>query len=86
MESVPKVAVEAYKERMREVTEAMLHGVMGAVNKARDGAWINDSEMEVRDLLAEYRRTAYEIAVQMKMDAAQAAFSPGGRPDGAAVA
>ena len=86
MDSVPVVMAEAYVERMREITETMLRGVAVAVNKAPHGAWIKGSEMEVRDLLREYRRKAYETALQMRTDAAQAAFSPGGRNDGEAVA
>ncbi len=86
MDSVPVVPAEAYVERMREVTETMLRGVTAAVNQAPNGARINGREMVVRDLLGEYRRKAYETALQMRTDAAQAAFSPGGRNDGAAVA
>lgn len=85
MDSVPMVKPEAYVERMREVTETMLRGVAAAVNQAPKGAWINGSEMEVRDLLGEYRRKAYEMALQMKLDAAQAAFSPDGCNNRAAV-
>ena len=65
MDSVPVVRPEAYMERMREITETMLRGVAAAVNKAPKGAWINGSEMEVRDLLAEYRQ-AYEMVLQMR--------------------
>ncbi len=86
MDSVSVLKPEAYVDRMREITEAMLRGVAAAVNKAPNGAWINGSEMEVRDLMAEYRRQAYEMALQMRMDAAQAAFSPGGCKDGQASA
>ena len=86
MDSVPVVTAEAYIKRMREVTETMLRGVAAALNQAPNGAWFNGREMVVRDLLGEYRRKAYETALQMRTDAAQAAFSPGGRNDGAVVA
>ncbi|NNM88463.1 MAG: hypothetical protein HKL95_08080, partial [Phycisphaerae bacterium] len=82
MDSVPVMKVEAYVERMRGITEELLRGVATAVNKAPNGAWINGSEMEVRDLLGDFRRKAYETALQMRIDAAQAAFSPGGCKDG----
>jgi len=67
---------------MRGITGELLRGVAAAVNKAPNGAWINGSEMEVRDLLGDFRRKAYETALQMRIDAAQAAFSPGGCKDG----
>jgi hypothetical protein len=86
MERLSKVSKEAYVEQMREATETMLHGVIGAVNRARDGAWINESEMQVRDLLADYRRKAYETAIEMRTDASEAAFSPGRQKDGTTAA
>ena len=82
MDSVPVMSVEAYVERMRGITEELLRGVATAVNEAPNGAWINGSEMAVRDLLGDFRRKAYETALQMRIDAAQAAFSPGGCKDG----
>ena len=66
---------------MRAQTEQMLEAVMGAVNAAPDGAWINGSEMQVRDLLEAYRRGVYEAALQHRADAAEGAFSPGGPVD-----
>ncbi len=48
-----------------------------ALNKARDGAIIADSELIVRDAMARFRQKVYEKAVQMKADkAAKAAFPP----------
>ena len=82
MDGDNQVSAEAYMKRMREVTEEMLREVMGAVNQAPDGAWINGSEMQVREVLGEYRRKAYEVALQMRVEAAQAAFSPTGTSQG----
>ena len=73
------VSPEAFARKMQQRVQEILHGVMEAVNKAPDGAWINASEHPVRDLFADLRREAYETALQMRMDAAQAAFSPGGQ-------
>lgn len=67
-----------FVERMRAKTEQALRQVMEAVNAAPDGAWINASEILVRDVFAELRREAYEMALQMRLDAAEGAFSPGG--------
>ena len=76
------VLPESFVSAMRQETEKMLREVMEAVNKAPDGAWINGSEMQVRDLLGEYRRRVFEKALQMKVDAAEGAFSPDGPRDG----
>ena len=73
-----KVSTEVYVQKMRAKTEAMLRGVMEAVNAAPDGAWINASEMPVLELFEDFERAAYESALQMKTDATEGAFSPGG--------
>src|ERR1035437_6828513 len=86
MEGDAKLVVEAYVQRMQAKAETMLGGVVEAVNAAPDGAWINGSEMEVRDLFADLRREAYETALQMRLEVKQAAFSPGGPGVGAAFA
>jgi hypothetical protein len=49
---------------------------MQAVNAAADGAWIADSEEQVRDLSAEFRRQVFEKAMQLRINAAEAAFPP----------
>jgi hypothetical protein len=78
MECPAKLDVDAFVTKMREEMELKLRRVGELVNAAPDGSWINASEMEVRDVFGELRRTAYETALQMRLDAAQAAFSPGG--------
>ncbi|MGA8615144.1 MAG: hypothetical protein WB760_26385 [Xanthobacteraceae bacterium] len=74
-----QVPQDVFVEAMRQETEEMLRDVMSAVNRAPDGAWINASENEVRDRMAEYRRRIFEKALQMRADAVEGAFSPGGR-------
>jgi len=74
-----QVPEAAFVEAMRHETEQMLAEVMAAVNRAPDGAWINASEDQVRDRMAEYRRRTFERALQMRADAVASAFSPGGR-------
>lgn len=83
--SVGFVSPESFLCDMREETERMLCRVIDAVNQAPDGAWINASETQVRDLLGEYRRTVYERALQMKTRAAEGAFSPDRPGDGQAT-
>jgi hypothetical protein len=79
---VAQVPAESFVAAMRRETEQMLQQVMEAVNKAPNGAWINASEKPVRDLMGDYRQRVFEKALQMRTDAAEGAFSPGGRGDG----
>lgn len=87
LESVAKLSREAYVEAMRAKLEEVLGRVADAVNDAPPGQVIAASEEPVRDLFAAFRRQAYELAVQMRVDAAEAAFPPsGGSPDRQATA
>jgi hypothetical protein len=83
MEAMPKLDREAYIQKMREQMEAMLGQVADAINNAPDGYIISGSECQVRDLFGELRQQAFEVGLQMRTDAAEAAFSPSdGRCDG----
>ena len=79
MEPTPKLSREAYIQAMRQRVEALLGKVADAVNAAAPGQIITGSEEKVRDLFADLRRQAFEQAVQMRMDAAEAAFPPSAR-------
>ena len=76
MSRAPKVPRDEYVTQMKAEMEAYLVSVMEAVNQAPDGDWIGGSEEQVRDLSAEFRRQAFERAVQMRVDRAEAAFPP----------
>jgi hypothetical protein len=76
MEPMPKMLREEYLAAMRQKMEAMLGQVADAINNARDGYIIADSEEKVRDLFADIRQQAFEVGLQMRIDAAEAAFSP----------
>ena len=80
MESTPKLSREGYIQAMRQRVEALLGQVADAVNDAAPGQIITGSEEKVRDLFADLRREAFEQAVQMRVNAAEAAFSPSARP------
>jgi hypothetical protein len=73
---LPKLDRKAYEEQMRAEIERTLRDVADAVDDAPRGRIIRDSEEKARDALDRFRRMAYEKAVQMKLNAAQAAFSP----------
>ena len=76
-----QVSPEAYLAQMRERMEAALRRVAQAVNDAPDGSWIDDSEWHVFAEFNDLRRDAYELALQMRADAAASAFSPGAPAD-----
>ena len=76
MSQSPKVSPKEFAESMREEVNQSLEQIMEAVNQAPDGAWISGSEEPVRDIMAALREKAFERAVQERVDAAEAAFSP----------
>jgi hypothetical protein len=81
MDGLPKMSREQFIASMRGQFEEILGGVADAVTDAPDGQVINASEEKVRDLFARFRRTAYEAALQARIDAAQAAFPPSEGPN-----
>src|SRR5271169_4754085 len=68
--------VGAFAQAMRAEFERTMRGVMEAVNAAPPGQWIEGSEHQVRDLMVGFQQKAYEQALQMRTQAAEAAFSP----------
>jgi len=78
--------VKITAEQLTKATEVeyqkLLKQVMNAVNEAPDGAVISGSEELVRDAMARFRQKVYEKAVQLRTQAAQAAFSPSGKQEG----
>lgn len=86
MDRLPKLDVDAYVAAMRVEFESAMRQLAEAVNNAPTGHVIDASEEKVRDVMTEFRARAYERAVQMRIDAAEAAFSPGRGGDGKGVA
>jgi hypothetical protein len=79
----PTVTAEALLDQLRVRFERLCHDVAAAVNAAPAGHVINASEEQVRDLLADFRQATFEAALQLRTNAAQAAFPPSGpSPDG----
>ncbi len=81
MDGAPKVGPKKLVEAMKAEMDSYVESVMQAVNAAADGEWIAGSEEQVRDLSAEFRKRMFEQAVQHRIDAAEAAFSPSDRKD-----
>ena len=67
---------QAYAARMQGEFRRIMERVAEAVNEAPTGNVISGSEMQVRDLMAEFQRTAFETAVQMRIDSTESTFSP----------
>ena len=73
---MPPLDREKFIAALRQKLDDTMGRVADAVNAAPDGHIITGSECQVRDLFAELQRQTYELALQMKIDAAEAAFSP----------
>lgn len=74
--TLPKLDRRVYEEQMRAELERVLREVADAVDGAPQGRVIRDSEEKARDALDRFRQVAYEKAIQMKVNAAEAAFPP----------
>ena len=83
MADVPRLPRDEFIRQMRAKFEETLGRVADAVNEAPPGHVISGSEEQVRDLFEDLRQQAFESALQMRVDAAEAAFPPSeGRDDG----
>jgi len=79
--ATPEMDRETLKRRMREELDTLIEGMADAIDDAPAGRIIRDSEEKVRDLFAEFRQKAFQEAVQLKVDAAEAAFPPSEQSD-----
>jgi hypothetical protein len=70
--------------QMLEEARRAFGEVADAVNNAADGNVINGSEMQVRDVMVDLQRRAFEKAVQMRIDSTESSFSPSQGRGGAA--
>ena len=80
MPSEPTLSADALLDQLRGRFEQLCQDVAAAVNRAPAGQVINASEEQVRDLLADFRQATYQAALQLRTDAAQAAFPPSTPP------
>lgn len=79
------VDAQALQAALAEEFQKMSAEVAEALNHAGEDDVIGHSEHQVRDALGAFRAKVFQQAVQMRMDAAEAAFSPSGDPEGAGV-
>ena len=73
---LPEIETEKLAELLKNDIQECIAEVTEAVNTARTGAVIDDSEEPVRIATGKLRQKIFEKALQMKVDAAEAAFSP----------
>jgi hypothetical protein len=76
MERLLRMDAEQFIARMQIEARQVLDQIAAAVNDAPDGKVISGSEMRVKDLMAEFRRKAFETAVQMRIDSTESSFFP----------
>ena len=80
MDPQPQASADDLIAALRQDFEQLCRDVTAAVNAAAPSRVITDSEEQVRDLLARFRQKTYQAAVQLRLEAAQAASPPSGPP------
>lgn len=81
MDELLFVSAEKLKAKLHGMVDELAEQIMGSMNQARSGHLINDSEEPVRQAGHEFMRAAFEAALQQKIDAGEASFSPSGVHD-----
>ena len=73
---VPAIDRQELEKRLKDDIQRCIAEVTEAIDTARIGAIIDDSEEAVRIATSRLRQRIFQKAIQMKTDAAEAAFSP----------
>ena len=73
---VPGIDRQKLEKLLKDDIQRCIAEVTEAVDTARIGAIIDDSEEPVRMATSRLRQMIFQKAIQMKTDAAEAAFSP----------
>ena len=76
-----RISKQQLKASLREDIEGVLDEVVEAMNQARPGSIIDDSEEWVRRAAGEFRRRLFEKALELRGQ--REAFSPSGQRPGA---
>ena len=82
MDRLLTMDADALADRMQAEFRRTMEQVADAVNAAPTGNLISGSEMQVRDLLDEFRLKAFEMSVQQRIDSTESSFSPSAGHDG----
>lgn len=82
----PRITAEQLQALMQGDFQELTRQMADAINQAKAGRIIADSEEPVRDAHAEFRQRAYQRAMNLlQSGAAQEAFSPSASRAGASV-
>jgi len=76
MSTDARITSKQLHEAMQDEIRTLVEEVTGAVNDAPGGSVISGSEEAVRDAMGRFRQQVYERAIQLRTEAAQAAFPP----------
>jgi len=72
------VTPEAWEQALAAELAAFMQETRAAMNAAREGHWIADTEEVVRDAGERLRQRALEKLLQLRLQAGEGAFSPSG--------
>ncbi len=76
MDPMPKISTQSMKDVLHDNVTQFVEDLVSAVNDAAPGRLIVDSEEAVREAGEKFVRAAFQVALQQKVDAAEAAFPP----------
>lgn len=76
------VRFEAWAQAMQEEFDRFLRQTWQAMNAARRGRWIADTEEVMRQARDRLGRRAYQKLLQLRIEEGQEAFSPSPGPGG----
>jgi hypothetical protein len=86
MERLVQVNRDQLAAELQQELQNTLAKVMDAVNAAKDGRLIDDSELPVFHLMKELECRVYQKALQLRVGSTESTFSPseglGGKPQG----
>ena len=80
MDRLIQVDRERLSSEMHQELEGMLAQVMDAVNAAKDGRLVQDSERPVLELMRDFQKRVFEKALQLRVDSTESTFSPSEGP------
>src|SRR5260370_12894079 len=80
MDRLIQVDRERLASEMHQELEGMLAEVMDAVNAAKNGRLIEDSERPVLELMRDFQKRVFEKALQLRVASTESAFSPSQGP------
>jgi hypothetical protein len=76
MDPLPPLSPDALTQALQAEFQQLCQDVAEAVSRAPTGHVLRLSEEPVRDLLGDFRQKVFQAALQLRIDAAEAAFSP----------